>query len=117
MTLEMVPVVIGALISLLGIGICFIAFQPEALWPVRERRRRIRAEPHQTGQLLLGVGTICMGAALMGRDTWRYSNIVVFTGIALIIVGGIMNREFLKELILFRGAARRGHGTDTNETE
>ena len=56
-----------------------------------------------------------MGAALMGRDTWRFSNVVVFTGIAFIIVGGIMNREFLKELILFRGAARRGHGTDNDD--
>jgi uncharacterized membrane protein HdeD (DUF308 family) len=110
MKLEMIPVIIGVLVCLLGIGICFVAFQPEALRPVRERRRRIRAEPHQTGQLLLGIGTICMGAALMGRDTWRFSNLVVFTGIAFIIVGGIMNREFLKELLLFRGPARRGDG-------
>ncbi len=69
------------------------------------------------GQLLLGAGTICMGAALMGRDTWKFSNIVVFAGIALMIAGGIMNREFLKELMLFRGAARRGHGTDEDEND
>jgi hypothetical protein len=112
MKLEMVPVILGVLVCLLGIGICFVAFQPEALRPVRERRRRIRAEPHQMGQLLLGIGTICMGAALMGRDTWRYSTLVVFAGIALIVTGGIMNREFLKELIMFRGAARRGDGKE-----
>lgn len=112
MEIELVPVIIGSIICLVGIGICFVAFQPEALRPVRERRRRVRAEPHQVGELLLGIGTLCMGAALMGRDTWRYSNVVVFTGIAFIIVGGVMNRDFLKELILFRGAARRSDGDD-----
>lgn len=112
MEIELVPVILGAIVCLLGIGICFVAFQPEALRPVRERRRRVRAEPHQVGELLLGIGTICMGAALMGRDTWRYSTIAVFTGIAFILVGGIMNRDFLKELILFRGAARRSDPSD-----
>jgi hypothetical protein len=115
MEIELIPVIIGGIVSLIGIGICFVAFQPEALRPIRERRRRVRAEPHQLGELLLGIGTICMGAALMGRDTWRYSNIVVFTGIAFIIVGGIMNRDFLKELILFRGAARRGSDKEDNK--
>lgn len=115
MTLETVPVILGALFALLGIAICYVAFQPEVWRAGRERRRRIRAEPHQLGQLLLGAGTICMGAALMGRDTWRFSNLVVFAGIALLITGGIMNRAFLKELLLHRGPARRGHGTDLDE--
>lgn len=115
MKLEMLPVILGVIVCLLGIGICFVAFQPESLAPVRERRRRMRAEPNPTGQLLLGLGTICMGAALMGRDTWRFSNIVVFTGIALIVVGGSMNRQFLRELILFRGAARRSENGNTRD--
>lgn len=107
MNLEMLPVIIGAIICLLGIGIAFDAIQPQAFRAGKERRRRIRTEPNQTGQILLGAGTLCMGAALMGRDTWRYSTIVVFAGIALLVAGGIMNREYLKELILFRGASRR----------
>ena len=115
MKLETLPVILGGLVCLLGIAICYIAFQPEAWRAGRERRRRVRAEPHQLGQLLIGAGTICMGAALMGRDTWKYSNIVVLAGTVLLIAGGIMNREFLKEIMLFRGATRRGHGTDTDE--
>jgi uncharacterized membrane protein HdeD (DUF308 family) len=112
MRLEQFPVLLGGLVCLIGIAICFAALQPEAFRRGRERRRRVRAEPNQTGQLFLGAGTICMGAALMGRDTWRFSNIAVLAGLAFLIVGGIMNRDFLKEVLLFRGAARRGGDGD-----
>ena len=51
-----------------------------------------------------------MAAALMGRDTWRWGTISVLAGVALLIIGAIMNRKYLKEVLLFRGAARRGEG-------
>jgi len=36
-------------------------------------------------------------------------------GRALLVLGAIMNRKYLKEVLLFRGAARRGQdGGDTN---
>jgi hypothetical protein len=37
----------------------------------------------------------------------------VLMGSALLIIGAIMNRQYLKEVLLFRGAARRGQG-ETN---
>jgi hypothetical protein len=54
-----------------------------------------------------------MAAALIGRDTWRWGTIAVLAGAALLVVGVILNRAYLKEVLLFRGAARRGTG-DTN---
>ncbi|MFL5550136.1 MAG: hypothetical protein ACJ77Q_06595, partial [Gemmatimonadaceae bacterium] len=58
---------------------------------------------------------LCMAAALMGRDTWRYGTVSVLAGIILLVIGAIMNRAYLKEVLLFRGAARRGEeGSDTN---
>jgi uncharacterized membrane protein YjjP (DUF1212 family) len=69
--------------------------------------------PHKAGQTLVAIGTLCMAAALMGRDTWRWATISVLAGSALLIIGAIMNRQYLKEVLLFRGAARRGEG-DTN---
>ena len=51
-----------------------------------------------------------MAAALIGRDTWRWGTISVLAGSALLIVGATMNRKYLKEVLLFRGAARRGAG-------
>jgi hypothetical protein len=51
-----------------------------------------------------------MAAALIGRDTWRWDTICVLAGSVLLILGAIMNRKYLKEVLLFRGAARRGQG-------
>jgi hypothetical protein len=51
-----------------------------------------------------------MAAALMGRDTWRWGTISVLVGSVLLVIGAIMNRVYLKEVLFFRGAARRGQG-------
>jgi hypothetical protein len=51
-----------------------------------------------------------MAAALIGRDTWRWGTISVLAGVLLLVIGAIMNRAYLKEVLLFRGAARRGMG-------
>jgi len=53
---------------------------------------------------------LCMAAALIGRDTWRWGTISVLAGASLLVIGAIMNRAYLKEVLLFRGAARRGEG-------
>jgi hypothetical protein len=50
--------------------------------------------------------------ALIGRDNWRWGNIAVFAGVALLVAGTSLNRQFLKELLLFRGASRRATGNE-----
>ena len=110
MKLEQLPILLGVLVALIGLTILLDAWQAGGVAPLRERRRRTRAVPHQAGQTLVAVGTLCMAAALMGRDTWRWATISVLAGSALLIIGAIMNRQYLKEVLLFRGAARRGQG-------
>ena len=110
MRLEQLPILIGVLIALLGLTILLDAWQAGGVAPLRERRRRTRAVPHKAGQSLVAIGTLCMAAALIGRDTWRWGTISVLAGVALLIIGAIMNRKYLKEVLLFRGAARRGEG-------
>lgn len=80
---------------------------PEARRPLRERRRRQRAELNRTGELFVALGTASLAAALVGRDNWRWGNIAVFSAVALLIVGAALNREFLRQMLLFRGASRR----------
>jgi hypothetical protein len=110
MKLEQVPILIGVLIALLGLTILLDAWQTGGVAPLRERRRRARAEPQKAGQTLVAIGTFCMAAALIGRDTWRWGTVSVIAGAVLLILGALMNRKYLKEVLLFRGAARRGEG-------
>ena len=110
MRLEQLPILLGVLVALIGLTILLDAWQTGGVAPLRERRRRTRAVPHKAGQTLVAIGTLCMAASLMGRDTWRWGTISVLAGSALLIIGAIMNRLYLKEVLLFRGAARRGQG-------
>jgi hypothetical protein len=113
MRLEQLPILIGVLIALLGLTILLDAWQAGGVAPLRERRRRTRAVPNKAGQSLVSLGTLCMAAALIGRDTWRWGTIAVLAGITLLVIGATLNRRYLKEVLLFRGAARRGQG-ETN---
>ena len=110
MKLEQFPILLGVLVALIGLTIALDAWQAGGVAPLRERRRRTRALPHKAGQTLVALGTLCMAAALMGRDTWRWGTISVLAGSSLLIIGAIMNRKYLREVLIFRGAARRGVG-------
>ena len=107
MRLEQFPIVLGVLVCLIAAGIIYDAVSPEASRPFRERRRRQRAELNKPGEWFVALGTACLGAALIGRDDWRWGTIAILAGVSLFIVGGILNRGFLKETLLFRGASRR----------
>ena len=110
MKLEQLPILLGILVALVGLTILLDAWQAGGVAPLRERRRRARAVPHKAGQSLVALGTLCMAAALMGRDTWRWATISVLAGVLLLLLGAFMNRAYLREVLLFRGVARRGVG-------
>jgi len=110
MKLEQFPILLGVVVALIGLTILLDAWQAGGVAPLRERRRRTRAVPHKVGQTLVALGTLCMAAALIGRDTWRWGTISVLVGASLLVIGAIMNRAYLREVLLFRGAARRGEG-------
>ena len=114
MRLEQLPIIIGVIVALIGLTIALDAWQKGGVAPLRERRRRTRAVPNKGGQTLVALGTLCMAAALIGRDTWRWGTIAVIAGSALLIIGAIMNRAYLREVLLFRGAARRGQGDENS---
>ena len=107
MRLEHVPIILGVLVLLAGAGVIYDAFAPEGLPRFRERRRKARAERHIYGQALIGAGMAAMAAALIGRDVWRFGTVAVLIGAVLLVAGGLLNRAYLKEALLNRGAARR----------
>ena len=107
MRLEYIPVVMGVLVLIISAGILFDAAKPEEIRPFSERRRRRRAELDVPGEWLVGLGTSCLGVSLIGNEIWRWTTVAVISGVVLIVLGAILNREYLKEMLLFRGAARR----------
>jgi hypothetical protein len=110
MKLEQFPILLGVIVALVGLTILLDAWQAGGVAPLRERRRRTRATPQKAGQTLVALGVFCMAASLIGRDTWRWGTISVLAGATLIVIGALMNRAYLREVLLFRGAARRGQG-------
>lgn len=107
MRIEHIPIVLGLLVGLMGVALIADAWLPEESLHRRERRRRPRAERHRLGEALLGAGVLCMAAALIGRDAWRWGTVAVILGFVLLGIGIVLNREYLREALFFRGAARR----------
>ncbi len=113
MKLEQLPIVFGVIVCLIALAIGYDSFSPGEGRPFRERRRRRRTELNRGGELLVALGTASMGAALIGRDSWRWGNVAVFTGVALLIAGALLNRRLLREMLFFRGSARRAPDGET----
>jgi hypothetical protein len=107
MRLEIIPLIVGILVALVGLGLVFDAWTPDEIIVKRERRRRPRIERSRGGEAAIGLGVLCMGAAFIGRDTWRYSVVAVIAGAILLLAGVIRNRRYLGQAITNRGALRR----------
>jgi hypothetical protein len=105
---ETIPLILGVLVALLGAGLIADAWLPERVFYRSERRRRARAERHLGGEAAIGLGVLCMAAALLGRDTWRYGTVAVIVGTLLFVTGAWLNRAYLRERISNRGELRRG---------
>ena len=116
MRAETIPLIIGSLVALIGLGVIADAWLPERMLYRSERRRRARAERHLGGETAIGLGVLCMAAAFLGRDTWRYSTVAVMVGSFMILNGAWFNRTYLRERISNRGALRRG-APKTDEPE
>ena len=106
MNLELIPVVVGSLVGLLGLGMVFDAWTPDDVIVKRERRRAPRIERSRKGEAMIGLGVICMAAAFIGRDTWVYSVVVVIAGAVLLLFGTIASRKYLREVVGDRKSTR-----------
>ena len=107
MRVEFIPLIVGAIVAVLGFGLLFDAWTPDDVIVRRERRRHPRVERHRGGEAAIGLGVLCMAAAFIGRDTWSYSVVAVIAGTVLMLYGVLLNRRFLGEAISNRGPLRR----------
>jgi len=105
--LETIPLIIGVIVALIGLGLLVDSWSAEAIPGMRERRRSPRTERSLGGEASIGLGVLCIAAAIFGRDTWDYVNVAVIAGIVLVLLGSYANRRYLRDRISNRGALRR----------
>jgi len=105
---ETIPLIIGVIVALIGLAILADAWLPEEMTFRSERRRQERTERSIGGEACIGLAILCLAAALIGRDTWRYGTVAVIAGTLLFVIGAFSNRQFLRDRIVNRGALRRG---------
>ncbi|MES2178653.1 MAG: hypothetical protein V4550_12410 [Gemmatimonadota bacterium] len=104
----MIPLIIGAIVALMGLAILADAWLPEDIPFGSDRRRRARTERSIPGEACIGIAVLCMAAALIGRDTWKYGTVAVIAGTVLFLLGGFANKRYLRDRIVNRGSLRRG---------
>jgi hypothetical protein len=107
MRIELVPIIVGIVVALIGAGLLFDAWTADEFIVRRDRRRTPRIERDRNGEGAIGLGVLCMAAAFIGRDTWRYSVIAVIAGTVLLFYGAVRNRHYLGTVISNRGVLRR----------
>ena len=105
---EMIPVIAGVVVALIGLAILADAWLPEEYTHRNERRRAARTERSTAGEACIGLAVLCVAAALIGRDTWPYSTVAMIAGSVLFLVGVFANRRYLRDRMVNRGALRRG---------
>jgi hypothetical protein len=96
MRLETLPLVLGALIGLVGLGLLIDAWSPDDIIVSPDRRGRPRRDRNRFGEALVGLGILAMAAAFIGRDTWRYSTLTVIAGAVLLLWGSKRNIGYLR---------------------
>jgi hypothetical protein len=107
MNLELIPVIVGGLVGLVGLGLVLDAWTADDVIVQRERRRSPRIERSRGGEAMIGLGVLCMAGAFIGRDTWVYSVVAVIAGAVLLLFGTIASRKYLGEVLGNRGRLRR----------
>ena len=114
MSLELIPIVLGVLIAALGILLVADAFMPDRERRIAERRSRARPERHRVGEALLGGGIVALGAALIGRDTWNYTNLALALAVVMFVVGLVLNYKYLRGRFF---GPTRGHEMSRRATD
>ena len=111
MSLELIPLIVGAFVGLLGIALLVDAWTPDDVIVKRERRRGPRIERNRAGEAWIGLGAIGMAVAFIGRDSWNYTVIAAIAGSVCMALGVVMNWRYFGARVSNRGALRRRQAT------
>jgi hypothetical protein len=100
MRLEHFPLILGVLFVVAGVALIADALLREQPLMMTDRRKRSRAPRHRGGQVAIGIGTLCVAAALFGRDGWRYGTVAMLLGVVAFATGVYLNWGYVKAFML-----------------
>jgi len=99
MRLEIVPLILGVLLGLLGLALVLDAWLLDDVAFGRERRSSPRRERDRVGEAMVGLGVISMAMAFFALDFWKYRILTVIAGSILLLWGAAKNAGYLKSLL------------------
>ena len=97
---ETIPIVLGILLFLVAAGMIADAVVADRHAHPTERRSRERPERNRIGQIIFGAGMLCVSAALIGRDQWRFTTLSIAVAAVLVVVGVGLNLRYIRGSLL-----------------
>lgn len=111
MKVETVPLLLGIIVFLIAAAIIADAIVADDSSILGERRSRSRPERSKPGQIVFGAGMVCVAAALIGRDQWRFTTLAIAVAVVLVVIGVGLNVRYIRGSllgpVLGRSAKRR----------
>ncbi len=100
MRAETIPLMLGIVVVLIAAAIIADAIFEEQDSLSAERRRRSRPERSRVGQIVFAAGMLCVAAALIGRDQWRFTTLSVAVAVILVVIGVGLNIRYIRGSLL-----------------
>jgi protein-S-isoprenylcysteine O-methyltransferase Ste14 len=100
MRAETVPLLLGIIVFLIAAAIIADAIVADERALFSERRGRTRPERSRIGQIVFGVGMLCVAAVLIGRDQWRFTTLAIAVAVVLVVVGVGLNIRYIRGSLL-----------------
>jgi predicted tellurium resistance membrane protein TerC len=100
MRVETIPLVLGLLLFLIGAAMMADAIVADSAAHVAERRSRERPERSRAGEIVFGLGMICVAAVLVGRDQWRFTTLAIAVAVVLVVIGVGLNLRYIRGSLL-----------------
>ena len=79
-----------------------------------ERRSRERPERSKVGEIVFAAGMLCVAAALIGRDQWRFTTLAIAIAVVLVVIGVGLNVRYIRGSLLGPVLGRREKRRETD---